>query len=143
VLRTIPKQVLEAVHAIPLFSTCNTKELREIARLGTESTIAAGQTITTEDTVGKELVIILEGSATCRVHGRKLAHFGPGDFFGEMSLLDKGPRSATVTADTDMGLLVLDGREFHRLIQTSPTVAWKILQVMAGRLRNADKSLSH
>ncbi len=141
--RTIPNELLEALRAIPLFSTCNTRELREIARLGTETTIAAGVTITAEDTVGKELVIILDGSATCRVSGRKLAHFGPGDFFGEMSLLDKGPRSATVTADTEMEILVLDGREFHRLIQTSSTVAWKVLQVMAGRLRHADRSLSN
>jgi CRP-like cAMP-binding protein len=143
VLRAIPKEVLERVRAIPLFSTCSTNELREIAKLGSKVSIAPGVTITAEDTVGKELLIILDGTATCRVGGRKLATFGPGDFFGEMSLLDKGPRSATVTADTDMEFLVLDGREFHRLIQVSPTVAWKMLVVMARRLRSADTSLTH
>ena len=142
-LRTVSGEVLDAVNAIPLFSACNRKELREVARLGTKISVAKGTTITTEGAPGYELLIILEGSATCRVKGRKVARFGHGDFFGEMSLLDKGPRSATVIADSTMELLALDGREFRRLTAASPTIAWKILVAMAGRLRTADSSLTH
>jgi CRP/FNR family cyclic AMP-dependent transcriptional regulator len=60
-----------------------------------------------------------------------------------MSMLDKGPRSATVTAESEMDLLVLDGQEFRSLIEASPGVAWKMLASMAGRLRNADRSLTY
>ncbi|MGO8872666.1 MAG: cyclic nucleotide-binding domain-containing protein [Acidimicrobiales bacterium] len=141
--RTIPKKVVDAVRAIPLFAACNARELREVARLGTRTSVPAGSTLIAEDTLGRELLIILNGGATCRVKGRELAHFGPGDFFGEMSLLDKGPRSATVIADSDMELLVLDSQEFRRLTETSPSIAWKILVAMAGRLRSADQSLSY
>ncbi len=141
--RSIPKEILDAVRAIPLFSTCNNKELREIARLGTRVSVPAGKAITTEGKAGRELLVILDGRATCRAKGKKLAHFGPGEFFGEMSLLDKGPRSATVTAESDMDLLVLDGHEFRSLIEVSPGVAWKMLTSMAGRLRDADRSFSH
>jgi len=143
VLRSIPREVVTAMHGIPLFSACNTRELREVARLGTVSEVATGSVVTTEGAVGSELIIILDGRATCRVKGKKLAQFGPGDFFGEMSLLDKGPRSATVVADENMEVLVLDSREFRRLIDVSPTIAWKIMVAMAGRLRIADTSLSH
>jgi CRP/FNR family cyclic AMP-dependent transcriptional regulator len=142
-LRSIPKDILDAVRAIPLFSTCDTRELREIARLGTRASVSAGNTIVAEGKPGRELLVILDGKATCRVKGKKLAHFGPGEFFGEMSLLDKGSRSATVIADSDMELLVLDGQEFRSLIEASPGVAWKMLVVMAGRLRGADESLSY
>jgi CRP-like cAMP-binding protein len=143
VQRSIPKEILEAVRAIPLFSTCNNGELRDIARLGTRASVPAGRTITIEGKPGRELLVILDGRATCRVKGRKLAHFGPGEFFGEMSMLDKGPRSATVTAESEMDLLVLDGQEFRSLIEASPGVAWKMLASMAGRLRNADRSLTY
>ena len=140
--RTTPQKPLDAVRSIPLFSTCNTKELREVAQLGTRIHCAAGTTIAKEGSLGRELLVVLSGTATCRRRGRKLASFGPGDFFGEMSLLDHGPRSATVVADADMELLVLDSREFRRLVEASPTIAWKILATMAERLRNADDAIS-
>ena len=140
--RKIPQEVLGAVQSIPLFSTCNTRELREVAQLGTPIRMAAGTTIAKEGSSGRELLLVLSGEATCRAKGRKLARFGPGDFFGEMSLLDQGLRSATVVADSDMELLVLDSREFRRLVESSPTIAWKILGTMAARLRRADEALS-
>lgn len=140
--RKIPQEVLGAVQSIPLFSTCNTRELREVAQLGTPIRMAGGTTIAKEGSSGRELLLVLSGEATCRAKGRKLARFGPGDFFGEMSLLDQGLRSATVVADSDMELLVLDSREFRRLVESSPTIAWKILGTMAARLRRADEALS-
>jgi CRP/FNR family transcriptional regulator, cyclic AMP receptor protein len=142
VLRKIPQDVLEAIRSIPLFSDCNTKELREVARLGTPTMMSVGTTIAREGSTGRELLVVLSGEATCRSKGRKLARFGPGDFFGEMSLLDHGPRSATVVADSDMELLVLESREFRRLIEASPSIAWKVLGTMAARLRQADEALS-
>ncbi len=141
--RTSRQEALDAVRSIPIFSACNTRELREVTRLGTQVRISAGTTIAKEGSSGRELLVVLSGTATCRAKGKRLARFGPGDFFGEMSLLDHGPRSATVVADSDMELLVLDSREFRRLVEASPTIAWKILATMAGRLRLADEALSH
>jgi CRP/FNR family cyclic AMP-dependent transcriptional regulator len=141
--RSSRQEALDAVRSIPLFSTCNTRELREVARLGTRIRMAAGTMIAKEGSGGRELLVVLSGTATCRAKGKRLARFGPGDFFGEMSLLDHGPRSATVVADSDMELLVLDSREFRQLVEASPTIAWKILATMAERLRHADEALSH
>ncbi|HZU79401.1 MAG TPA: cyclic nucleotide-binding domain-containing protein, partial [Acidimicrobiales bacterium] len=125
------------------FAGCSTKELREIGRLGAEVRVPSGKVVTDEGAAGRELLIVISGRATCRVRGRKVATYGPGDFFGEMSLLDHGPRSATVTADTDLELLVLDGREFRQLVDASPGIAWKLLVAMAERLRQANRSLSN
>ena len=141
--RTTRQELLDAVRSIPLFSACNTRELREVARLGTRVRMAAGTTITEEGSSAHELLVVLSGTATCRAKGKRLARFGPGDFFGEISLIDRGPRSATVVADSDMELLVLDSREFRRLVLASPTIAWKILATMAGRLRLADEALTN
>ena len=141
--RTTRQELLDAVRSIPLFSACNTRELREVTRLGTRVRMAAGTTMAEEGSSDHELLIVLSGTATCRAKGRRLARFGPGDFFGEISLVDRGPRSATVVADSDMELLVLDSREFRRLVLASPTIAWKILATMAGRLRLADEALTN
>jgi CRP/FNR family cyclic AMP-dependent transcriptional regulator len=141
--RTNRQELLDAVRSIPLFSLCNTKELREVTRLGTRVQVAAGTVMAREGSSGREMLIVLSGTATCRARGRRLARFGPGDFFGEISLIDRGPRSATVEADSDMELLVLDSLEFRQLVLASPTIAWKILGTMAGRLRLADEALTN
>ena len=91
-----------------------------------------------QDAVGHELFVILEGSATVSRNGRKITTLGPGAFVGEMSLLDKGPRVATVKADTDVRLLVLTQQEFLGLIDEVPGIARKFLTAMASRLREAD-----
>jgi CRP-like cAMP-binding protein len=86
---------------------------------------------------------VAEGNATAKIRGKKIASYAPGDFFGEMALLDQGPRSATITADTPMKLYVLDSRSFATLIDKHPAVARKILRGLAGRLRKAEKAPHH
>ena len=85
----------------------------------------------------------MEGRAIITKDSLELDRVGPGAYFGELAILDGEPRSATVVADTDMELLVLDSREFRRLIEASPTIAWKILATMAERLRQADEAISY
>jgi CRP-like cAMP-binding protein len=82
--------------------------------------------------------VIIEGTATVSRHGRKVATLGPGDAFGELALLDKAPRNATVTAATPMELVVLGQREFGGLIDEVPGFARKLLAGMARRLRDSD-----
>ncbi len=138
----IARRELEMLGAVPLFSACNQSELRQIARLGTPVTVKAGKVLTTEGTPGREFFLVLAGAAACTIGGRPAAHFGPGDFFGELALLDGGPRTASVTADTDMDVLVLDAREFASLLSASPTISAKIMATLARRLRAADAARS-
>lgn len=121
-----------------LFSACTAGQLRTIRRQVEEITVSAGRVLVEEGTVGREFFFIIDGSATVRKGGRKVATLGPGNYFGELSLLDRQPRSATVTADTDLTLLVLDQRRFNGLLDDMPTLAHKLLAAMAQRIREAD-----
>jgi len=121
-----------------LFSACSAGQLRTIRRQVEEVTVPAGKVLVEEGTVGREFFFIVEGTATVKVGGRKVATLGPGNYFGELSLLDHKPRSATVVSDTDMVLLVLDQRRFNGLLDELPTLAHKLLAAMAQRIREAD-----
>jgi CRP/FNR family cyclic AMP-dependent transcriptional regulator len=134
----VAQREVEMLRSVPMFAGCSRGELRQIASLGTPVPVAAGRRLTVEGQPGREFFLVLEGWARCEVGGRHAATFGPGDFFGELSLLDGGPRSATVVADTDMEVLVLDAREFASLLQASPSILRKVLATLAERLRLAN-----
>lgn len=138
----IARRELDMLAAVPLFASCSQNELRQIARLGTPLPVPSGTVLTSEGAPGREFFLIVEGNADCTIGGQRAAQFGPGDFFGEMSLLDGGPRTATVTAVTDMDVLVLDAREFASLLAASPSITSKILATLARRLRIADAARS-
>lgn len=87
---------------------------------------------------GDEFSYIVEGTAAVRRNGRTVARLGPGQYFGELALLDDRPRSATVVSTAPMRLLTLERRRFDALLDTMPALAGKLLQAMAQRLREAD-----
>jgi CRP-like cAMP-binding protein len=135
---------LDHLANVRLFSSLNKKELRLVGRASDEIAVKAGSEIVKEGSAGHEFFLILTGSATVRRNGRKVTTLGPGNYFGEMALLDRGPRSATIVADTDMELVVIGQREFLGVLDEVPEVAHKLLISMAARLRDADtKALSH
>ncbi|MGH9055233.1 MAG: cyclic nucleotide-binding domain-containing protein [Acidimicrobiales bacterium] len=135
---------LEHLSQVRLFSSLNKRELRLVARAADVVKVTSGTDIVTQGSAGHEFYLVLSGEAVVRRDGRKLATLGPGKYFGEMALLDRGPRSATVTAATDMELVVLGTREFLGVLDQVPAVAHKLLVSMAARLRDADtKALSH
>ncbi len=123
---------------VSLFSSCTKDELRNIASLVTLHEAQKGAVLSEQGEPGAEFFIVVEGSATATRNGFELAHLGPGSFFGELALLDGGPRTATVVADTDMNLLVFSRQEFSRLHSSAPTVAYKMLAELGARLRTAD-----
>ncbi|MGH9086957.1 MAG: cyclic nucleotide-binding domain-containing protein [Acidimicrobiales bacterium] len=125
-----------------LFSTCSARELRTVRRALEEVAVSQGRVLTEEGTIGREFFFIVEGRASVRRGNRKVATLGAGDYFGELALLDRKPRSATVTADTDMRLLVLGQRQFNGLLDAVPALGRKLLAAMAGRLREADSKAS-
>jgi CRP-like cAMP-binding protein len=122
-----------------MFANCSQRELQTVARAVREVEQKAGTEIAREGEPGIGLFIITKGSATVSIGGRKKGSIKPGEFFGEIALLDGGPRTATVTADTDVKLLGLTEWVFRGLLQEHPSIAVKTLQAMAARLRNATK----
>ena len=133
----------EVLADVLLFSGCSRKEIAQIAALATEIDVPEGKVLAREGTPGREFYVILDGKAAVSIDDREVATLGPGDFFGEMALLDQGPRVATVVASTSMEVAVLDPREFSTLIEEHPSVARKVLKVMAQRLRDAEKAPTH
>lgn len=122
---------------VPLFSGCSKKDLQTIARVVKDIDHPADTVIAREGEPGVGLFVIVEGQAEVTIGGKKKTKLGPGDFFGEIALLDGGPRTATVTATTDVKLLGLTEWVFRGLMQEHPSIAIKTLQQMAGRLRSA------
>ena len=126
----------ELLGNVRLFAGCSDKELKEIESLLDEVMIRAGRRLITEGEVGTEAYVIVEGRATATLAGLEVGTLGPGDAVGEMALLDpESPRSATVTADTDMDLLVLEPRSFRKLLADYPQVTTQIAVSLAQRLR--------
>ena len=128
---------------VGLFSACSKSELAKIAKLADEIEVPRGKVLTREGESGWEFFVVADGTAKATRGGRRLATFGPGAFFGEMSLLDEGPRSATVEAETDMQVLVLTSRGFFTLVDDMPSVARKVLAAMAQRLRDSERAPTH
>jgi CRP/FNR family cyclic AMP-dependent transcriptional regulator len=136
------KEVISQLAKVQLFSGCSNKELTTLARAVKDIDHPAGTVIAREGDPGIGLFIIAEGTTDVTIGGRRKAKLGPGDFFGEIALLDGGPRTATVTATTDVKLLGLTEWVFRGLMIEHPAIAVKALQAMAGRLRNATKAAS-
>ena len=137
--KTDPVAMLSSV---PIFEGLSKKELNEIARAAKDVTHRQGHTLAREGEAGVGFFLILDGRASVKVGDRSVRPMGAGDFFGEISLIDGGPRTATVTAETDVRTLGITPWTFKRLIEQNPAIAAKMLKVMAGRLRaNARKPL--
>ena len=130
---------MELLADVRLFSTCNKRELARIASLADEVDAPKGKVIVRQGDPGRECFVIMDGKARATIRGKGSTVLGPGSFFGEMSLLDQGPRSATVTAETNMHLLVLGSREFSSLVNEVPAVAVRMMRGLAERLREAER----
>jgi len=109
-----------------------------VARASDELTLPAGRQLCEQGQIGREAFVIVDGTAEVRRNGRKVATLGPGDCVGELALLDHGPRTATVTAATDLTVLVLGAREFAGIIDEVPPIAHKLLKSLASRIRDLD-----
>lgn len=126
-----------------LFSACSKKDLTTIGKAADEVKVPKDKILMEEGKPGHEFYLILEGEAAVIRKGKKVVTLGEGKYFGELSLLDRGPRSATIRAETDMNLLVLGQREFSAVLDEVPGMAHKLLAAMAERIRDADTKLYH
>lgn len=132
---------LDHLASIPLFSALSRKDLQRVAKASDEVTVKEGHELIRQGDVGREMFVVVDGSATVRRNGRKIGTAGPGSAIGEMSLLDKGPRTATITADTETRLLVLGAREFAAVLDEVPGLAHKIMAALATRIRDLDTKI--
>lgn len=130
--------VLTHLTKVPLFSACSKKDLALISKHSEHLKIPAGTEMTTEGRVGYEFYIIVDGKATVHRNGRKVNTLGAGDAFGELSLLDRAPRNATIKAETEVDAVVLGQREFSALLDIVPTLAHKLLVGLARRIHDMD-----
>lgn len=128
---------------VAIFSACSSAQLRMIARITDQVHVPAGATLIHEGRPGRELFVISSGTARISRNGRKIRDLGTGESFGELALIDQGPRSATVTAATDMDLYVVHARHFTDLLREAPGVTMQILRGLAERVRTAEKSPTH
>jgi CRP-like cAMP-binding protein len=113
---------------VPLFSDLEDRERAEIASAMKQRIFSAGQSIAVEGESGVGFFVIEEGEAKVTVHGDEVRTLGPGDYFGEVALITQGPRTATVTADTDLKTYGMTFWDFRPLVEETPTLAWKLLQ---------------
>jgi CRP/FNR family transcriptional regulator, cyclic AMP receptor protein len=127
--------------SVPLFRGMSNKELRDIARATVELKVEQGREFVTQGDVGREAFIIVDGTADVVRNGKSIAKLGAGDCVGELALLDHGPRTTSVVAETPLTVLVLGPREFSGLLEEVPTLSRKIMEALASRVRELDSQV--
>ena len=125
---------VDAIAHVPLFWAASKSDLRKIASITDEIDIRKGKNLTREGAPGHEFFVLVEGTAEVRRKGKKVRTLGPGDFFGEIALVSRKPRTATVTATTEISALVITEQSFRALLEEQPAIGVKILRSLAERV---------
>ncbi len=142
-MATHTDQKLELLKRVPLFTGLGKRDIEELGRLTDEVDVPAGHVLMREGGSGDQFFVIIDGSVEIDRGGAKVASLGPGDFLGEIALIDDGPRTATATTASPAKLLVLGHREFHSLMDQFPTIQTSVLQALAKRVRNLEPNTAH
>ncbi len=138
-MATAPVDLLQRV---PLFSGLGRRELERVANSMKERRFQKGDTVTSEGRGGVGFFVIDEGEAEVTVHGEERARLGPGDYFGEIALITESDRTATITAETDMRCYGMTMWDFRPLVESNASIAWNMLQSLAQKLRDSERSQS-
>ncbi len=134
------KAYVEHLRNVSLFNGCTNKELDRIARSGDEVRMTEGTLLADQGQTGREAFVVLDGTVSIKRNGRKVVSLGPGSIVGELSLLDHGPRTATVTCETDCTVFVISQRHFLAVLDDVPTISHKLLAALAGRIRELERA---
>jgi CRP/FNR family transcriptional regulator, cyclic AMP receptor protein len=129
----------DLIRQVPLFSDLDKRDVQGLASTMKQRDFDAGDTIATEGATGIGFFIIDEGEATVSVHGQEVGTLKHGDYFGEVALIDDGARTATITAKTPLKAYGITSWEFRPLVEHNAALAWKMLQTLAKRLREAEQ----
>ena len=125
---------IDLIRRVPLFERCSKRELALVASVADELDVAPGTVLTREDAIGREFVVLVDGTAEVTRGGRKINELAGGDFLGEIALVSGRPRTATVTTTSNARMLVVTDRAFRRLLEESPSIQMKVLEALADRL---------
>jgi CRP/FNR family transcriptional regulator, cyclic AMP receptor protein len=125
---------VKLIQNVPLFSRLSKKGLEEVARIADELDLPSGKEMATQGDRGREFFVLLEGTADVTKGDQRINQMKKGDFFGEIALVTKMPRTATVTAATDVRVLVINERDFTSLIKNSPEIAQSVAEALAERI---------
>jgi CRP-like cAMP-binding protein len=142
-MATHTDEKLELLKRVPLLAGLGRKEVEEVSRLAEEIDVPAGRVLMREGQTGQEFFVIVSGSVLIERGGHAIRSLGPGDFLGEIALVDDGPRTATGTTETESKLLVLAHREFHSLMNQFPSVRIAVMQALAMRVRKLEPQEAH
>ena len=129
---------LDLLQGIPLFGRFDRQHLERLGMLTEEVDVPAGKVLIRQGDLGDDLMVVVKGLVNVERDGDKVNKLGPGEFFGEIALIERGPRTATVTAETPCRLLVVNHRDFHALMEEFPEIAAKVLLTLAHRLRSLE-----
>jgi CRP/FNR family transcriptional regulator, cyclic AMP receptor protein len=133
----MPRAPVEVLMNVPLFAGLEKRDLERLAERFQERTFSEGETVVREGSTGTSFFVIGEGSATVSVGDEVRDVLGPGDYFGEIALVDEGVRSASIVAATDLRCYFLTPWEFRPFVEEHPRLAWSLLQNLARRLRSS------
>jgi CRP/FNR family transcriptional regulator, cyclic AMP receptor protein len=125
---------IDLIKGVPLFSAASKQELAEIASIADEIDLPEGKVLIREGDSGREFFVLVEGTADVERGGKKVAAIGPGDFFGEISLISKTPRNATITTTSPVRALVITDRAFRQLLDHAPQIQIGVLSALAERV---------
>jgi CRP/FNR family cyclic AMP-dependent transcriptional regulator len=128
---------VEILHRVPLFADLTKRQVQQIARQFKERRFSAGETVVQEGSGGAAFFVIESGEATVFIHGKERTILKPGDYFGEIALIDDGTRMATITASSELFCYGITYWDFRPLVEANGLVGWKLLQGMAKMLRDA------
>jgi len=131
-------ETVAALRSVPLFASLPDKQLTRLANAMRERTVEAGEELTVEGGGGVGFFVIEDGEAVVSVGGDEVRTLGPGDSFGEMAVIDAGPRSATVTAKSAMRCRGITSWGFKPLVESNPEMAWSLLETLVARLRESE-----
>lgn len=134
---------LDLLKRVPLFRSCGERQIERVGMLTDEVDLPKGRVLMRQGERGEEMFVVIEGAADVQRDGTVIGHAGAGDFFGEIALLDGGPRTATVELTEDSRLLVISRRDFQSLIEEVPEVRLQVLEALADRVRSAEPEAAH
>ena len=129
-------QKVLALSKVPLFAGCTQRELEFIASHTDEVRVPAGRQLTAQGSLGHTFYVMLDGHADVRIDGDRRGSLDAGDFFGEISMLDQGPGTATITTTSPCKLMVMSHSQFRDVVKSHDGILVKVLEAMARRLRN-------
>jgi len=129
---------IELLHRVPLFAELGRRELERLSTSFKERSFGPGESVAVEGEGGAGFFVIESGEAVVRVHGDERGRLGPGDYFGDVAIIDQGDRTASIEAQSELKCYGMTFWDFRPLVESDARIAWPLLQAMAKRLRAAE-----